>query len=81
MKAATYANGLYLVANDDGKMITKDKHLINKPSNSLIFKSLVKAKDIKSLTLGITLGQGSTISVKSSPNSELTFHAFGGEVS
>jgi hypothetical protein len=81
MKAATYANGVYLVANDNGKMITKDKHLINKPSNSLIFKSLVKAKDIKALTLGITLGQGSTISVKSSPNSALTFHAFGGEVS
>lgn len=50
-------------------------------SNAIVFDGPVEGNDFKAITVGITLGSGDKIVVRTSAEDSLTFQAFGSEVS
>jgi ssDNA-binding replication factor A large subunit len=50
-------------------------------ANAVVYDGTVKANDFTAITVGITLGAGDIISVRSSSENALTFQAFGSEIS
>lgn len=49
-------------------------------ANALVYDGSVPGNDFKAITLGITLGQGDILTVRSDVADALTFQAFGSEV-
>lgn len=50
-------------------------------ANAIVYDAYVSAYDTTLMTIGITLGAGDIITVRSGTATALTFHAFGSEIS
>lgn len=48
--------------------------------NALIYDGTVQANDFKAMTMGITLGEGDILTVRTDVAGSMTFQAFGSEV-